>query len=278
MKKEPGPHYFFGTEEPVSRISRALQHFKIALFFDFDGTLVPLQNDPAHCMPSEETKALLQSLADSPLCFLMILSGRSLPDLQERIGLSGIYYGGNHGLDIAGPDVRYTHPDAVLLKRAIHRVGRKLESDIAGIRGAWIENKEFTLALHYRNVGEKDIPLVQATFEKAADTLSGKGAMTVIKGKKVLELAPGIRWNKGAAALWMLKQWGDLCLPIAVGDDQTDETVFHALGGMGLCIRIGKSKTTHAQYYLKGSRETLRLMREVKRHVEKARSPSFPLP
>ncbi|MBZ0156677.1 MAG: trehalose-phosphatase [Alphaproteobacteria bacterium] len=273
-EEKPGPDYFFGSCVPVRRIAKALRDGRIALFTDFDGTLVPIRKDPARCVLSEEARALLQALAGSPLCSLMVLSGRSLPDLRKRVGLNGIYYGGNHGFDITGPDMRYTHPGAVLLKKAIQRAGRVLESSIAGIQGAWVENKEFSITLHYRNVGEKAIPLVQATFEKVVDDLSGKEMMTVIRGKRVLELTPGIRWNKGAAALWMLKLWGGSCLPVAVGDDRTDETIFQALGRRGVCIRIGKSTTTYAQYYLKSHRETLRLLQEIRREVEKAASPS----
>lgn len=61
--KGPGPRYFFETGEPVSRLRTALPGRKIALFLDFDGTLSPIQKDPARCVPADEMREQLQLLA-----------------------------------------------------------------------------------------------------------------------------------------------------------------------------------------------------------------------
>jgi trehalose-6-phosphatase len=55
-------------------------------------------------------------------------------------------------------------------------------------------------------------------------------------------------------------------VPIYIGDDQTDETAFKALNGSGVTIRVGKSKKTAANYYLKGHWEVLRLLKEIFKH------------
>ena len=82
----------------------------------------------------------------------------------------------------------------------------------------------------------------------------------MLRGKKVLELVPNIHWDKGKAALFLLEKFNKTCLPVYVGDDVTDETAFNALKEYGITIRVGKSKQTQAEYYLRGQWEVLRLL------------------
>lgn len=238
-------------------------NLKLALFLDYDGTLVPIQQDPNRCILSDRIKKQLRVLAGSSQCYLTILSGRSLLDIRKRIGIRKIYYGGNHGLDISGPNLRYTHPKALLAKSAIDRAGRKLKKEIADIKGAWLEDKKFTLSLHFRSVKKENIPLVKKVFYKTVAEFLEKKSLAVIKGKKVLELSPNVSWDKGSAVLWILQRLKDRCLPLYIGDDQTDENAFNALYKKGTTIRIGKSKKTSAGYYLKGYWEVSRLLQQI---------------
>lgn len=240
---------------------------KIALFLDFDGTLVPIQKDPQQCFLSNKIKNQLLLLAGSQCCYLMVLSGRSLSDIKKRIGIRKIYYGGNHGLDISGPNLRYTHPKALTSKIAIEYVTRKLKKEIANIEGAWLENKKFSVSLHFRSVKKENIPIIKKVFHAVANEFIEEKGLNVIKGKKVIELTPHVSWNKGSAVLWILRQLKDKCVPIYIGDDQTDETAFKALSGKGFTIRVGKSKKTAANYYLKGHWELPRLLKEILKHA-----------
>lgn len=236
---------------------------KIALFLDFDGTLVPIQEDPKQCFLSNKMKNQLLLLAGSQGCYLIVLSGRALSDIKKRIGIRKIYYGGNHGLDISGPNLRYTHPKALTSKLAIEHVTRRLKKAITNIEGAWLENKKFSVSLHFRSVKKENIPLIKKVFHAVAnESIEGK-RLNVIKGKKVIELVPNVSWNKGSAALWILRQLKDNCLPIYIGDDQTDETAFRALNKKRITIRVGRSKKTVAEYYLKGHWEVPRLLNEI---------------
>lgn len=256
------PLYFFGgiNNSLLNKIKRC---HKIALFLDYDGTLVPIQKDPTRCILPDKIKSQLKLLTGSKRCYLTILSGRSLPDIKKMTGIKNIYYGGNHGLDISGSDIRYTHPKALLAKPLMRDVKYLLKKEIAGIKGAWIEDKRFTVSLHYRSVKTTDIPLVKKAFCNAAGGFLEKKLIAVIKGKKVLELAPDVSWDKGRAVVWILKHLKDKYLPIYIGDDQTDETAFKALYKKGITICIGKSKKTFANYYLKGYREVSRLLQQM---------------
>ncbi len=255
------PPYYFFSKDYLSSFLRVNR--KVALFLDYDGTLVPIQRDPKQCFLSDEVKNQLRLLAEAKHCYLFILSGRALSDITKRVGIKEIYYGGNHGLDISGPDIRYTHPKAIQSRPVINYAKRKLKNKIGDIDGAWLEDKKFTLSLHYRSVKAADIPLVKKIFYSTVDEFLKKNLSAVIKGKKVLELVPDILWDKGKAALLILQRLKGKCLPIYVGDDQTDETAFKALRRRGITIRVGKSKKTFAAYHLKGHREISSLLEQI---------------
>lgn len=263
MKKQDNvsrPNYFFGKDN-FSKFFKSGK--KIALFLDFDGTLVPIQKNPAQCYLSEGIKEQLKRLADSERCYLTILSGRALADIKNRVGIRRIYYGGNHGLDISGPHLRYTHPKALSSKPVIDHAERRLKKVIKNIMGAWLEDKKFTLSLHFRSVKREDISAVKKVFYKTTSKFLTDELLVIMKGKKVLELIPGASWDKGKAALLILDRLRKNLLPIYIGDDETDETAFKSLHKKGITIRIGRSGKTSAHYYLKGQWEVPRLLNNI---------------
>lgn len=256
-----GPDYFFGGgANPVAGISPGR---KIALFLDFDGTLVPIRKDPDKCVLSKEMKEQLQSLANSDRHFVTILSGRTLSDIRARVGIRNICYGGNHGLAISGKGLRFVHPGALSAKAIISKAGRRLEKEIACFDGTWIERKKFTLSLHYRMADKREVLRLKKAFFGVAAEFSGKGLLIIMKGKKVLELMPNISWDKGRAALLILNKLQGEYLPIFVGDDVTDEAAFKALKNSSVTVRIGRSKRTLARFYLKDYQETSRLLKTI---------------
>lgn len=236
---------------------------KIALFLDYDGTLAPIRKDPAQCVLSDKIRKQLRLLADSDRCYLTILSGRSLSDIRKMAGIRNICYGGNHGLNISGPKIRYTHPHAILTKPIIDKVKHLLRKEIKNIEGAWVEDKKFTISLHFRSVKKENISSIKKVFHRTLADFCESESLSIIKGKKVMEIVPDASWDKGMAALWILRRLKHQCLPIYIGDDQTDETAFQALRKQGITIRIGKSNKTAAGFYVKGCWEVSRLLREV---------------
>ena len=97
-----------------------------------------------------------------------ILSGRELEDVRKRVGIDGIVYAGSHGFDIAGlRGVR--RQEATKFLPALDAAEKELREKLAGIAGALIERKRFSIAAHYRNVNESDFPeLERAVSEVAA--------------------------------------------------------------------------------------------------------------
>ena len=253
------PEYFLkrGTVVFKNNIRR------LFLFFDFDGTLVPIQNNPADCSLSSRVRDQLEKIALSGSASIAILSGRSLADIKKRVRIKGIYYGGNHGLEISGPRIRFIHPEAKSFKHTIDRACQSIEKATRNFQGVFIEKKNLSFTLHYRMASKESKALVRHIFHKTISEEFAGDAFKVIKGKEVLELAPDVLWDKGRAALFILQRLNADCLPLYVGDDLTDETAFRALKKNGITIRVGSSEKTEAQYYLKGHREILQFLQTI---------------
>ena len=186
-------------------------------------------------------------------CPVAIISGRDLPDVREKVGIDDIIYAGSHGFDIAGPkdsniETRMGEKFLPLLDETEKELTKKLQ----GISGALVERKKFSLAIHYRNVGETLVEKVRDTVERAVDD---QPRLKMSSGKKVFEVQPAIEWNKGKALLWLLEEM-DLnssdVLPFYIGDDTTDEDAFRSLSNRGVGIVVMENeRPTAAHYFLK---------------------------
>ncbi len=225
-----------------------------AVFLDFDGTLTPIVERPEQAQIDPAVRQLLERLQGH--CPVAVVSGRDLPDVRARIGLE-LHYAGSHGFDIAGPGgLAHTHPQVASIEPALEAAERELRAALARIPGALIERKRFSIAVHYRMVRPAEV----AAVERAVNSVRGRHTgLRRERGKKVIELLPDLRWNKGEAVLWLLralKLESDLVLPIYIGDDLTDEHAFRALATRGLGIVVGdKPRPTLARYRLRDSLE-----------------------
>ncbi|RZF33427.1 hypothetical protein LSTR_LSTR009618 [Laodelphax striatellus] len=84
---------------------------KLALLLDYDGTLAPIAPHPDLAILPQETKHVLERLANMPEVYISIISGRNVHNVKEMVGIEGLTYAGNHGLEILHPDgSRFMHP------------------------------------------------------------------------------------------------------------------------------------------------------------------------
>src|SRR5919197_3181710 len=192
----------------------------LAIFLDYDGTLTPIVSRPDQAVLTDSTRAILRTLAKRvPVA---ILSGRELEDVRKRVAIDEIIYAGSHGFDIAGPRGLQRQEAAEFLP-TLDLTEKELREKLAGIAGALIERKQFSIATHYRNVNESDFPKLERVVSEIA---TQHRKVRRIDGKKVYEFLPNIDWDKGKAVLWLLEKLGLACQnarPIYIGDDRTDE-------------------------------------------------------
>jgi alpha,alpha-trehalase len=244
------------VEEIVGTDDRSL-----AIFLDYDGTLTPIVSQPEKAVLSDSMRQVLEALVvRAPVA---ILSGRDLNDVRQHVNVSAIVYAGSHGFDIAGPSGLRKEMATEFLPR-LDMVEKELGSQLAGIAGARVERKRFSIAAHYRNVNERDVPKIERAVSEMA---ARHRELRKMDGKKVYELLPDIDWDKGKAVLWVLEALGlegAKIRPIYIGDDRTDEDAFRALEKFGVGILVSEQpRPTAASYSLKDSTEVERFLREL---------------
>jgi trehalose 6-phosphate phosphatase len=227
----------------LSRSSRAvLEQFSrsnVLLAFDYDGTLAPIVADPARAEMRVGTRDLLRTL--TRLYPVSVISGRARADAQKRLGGGDVEVVGNHGLEPWQASPR--------LSEEVRRWIPLLRERFAALPGVEIEDKTFSLAVHYRRSREKK--KARAVIAKAVAAL---GDVRVIGGKLVVNLIPPGAPNKGNALERERARLG--CdTAIFVGDDKTDEDVLSLdQPGRLLGIRVGRSRKSAAAYYIPNQR------------------------
>ena len=220
---------------------------RVALFLDFDGTLVPLRRHPEDVRLDCTTRHLLQRLARHPHLTVVVISGRQRRDLMRRIKVGGLQYLGLYGLERGGR-VPPADPAYVVLRRA----RRSLTARMAGLPDIWVEDKRLSFAVQYRGVAGATKQQARRILRETLKPL--ESVLRVQPSKKVWEVllreAPG----KGAAVADILKGLPAGTLPIYVGDDTTDESAFAALP-KGVTVRVGALRHSRARYKLRSPAE-----------------------
>lgn len=221
----------------------------ILLLLDFDGTLSEIAERPADAVLRYGNAELLETLGRNPRFTVGVISGRALNDVSERVGIPGLVYGGNHGLEIRSPGLEYVHPAASAAIPAIADAADRLAADLAHFPGAMVENKELTLTAHYRLTPPEFHDDIAMIFLDTVSALLSGGSCRVTTGKMAIELRPAVNWHKGDALDLIRFQLTADAYPLYIGDDETDEDAFEAAlaaGGAGVYVAPSPPPQTRA--------------------------------
>lgn len=245
------------------KIERELKNKNIFIFLDYDGTLTPIVKKPEDAIIGIEAKRLIERLKRKYKGRLAVISGRPLTEIKKLVGIKGIIYAGNHGLEIEKEKKRFNAALPADYKTALKKIKKRLIKELDFINGAFMEDKSLTISVHYRLIKDG-----QSTIKKIIDRvlkpyIAGK-KIKVNNGKKVIEIKPPVNWDKGSAVLWILKgKTAGKVIPVYIGDDITDEDAFTALKGHGLTVHVGKTNKSEAEYYLKNSGEVITFLKKI---------------
>jgi len=204
----------------------------IALFLDFDGTLVDLAPTPDGIVPADGLAARLSQIASVLSDRLALVSGRAIIDLERHLGPIALACAGSHGSDCRKASGEpLGDPPGGLPEEALAAI-----REFAQEQGFELEDKPHGAALHYRAS-----PVLEPQGLAFASSLARQHALDVKRGKCVIELvARGA--NKGAAvAAFMGEAEFAGATPVFIGDDVTDEDGFakaRELGGFGILVGI----------------------------------------
>ncbi len=228
-----------------------------ALFLDYDGTLTPIVPDPEDATLSDHAKKIIKKLAEK--INVCVISGRDRKNVASMVGLESVIYAGSHGFDISGPDgleMQY-EPGKKALPH-LDEAEKNLNEKLKNIKGCQVERKKYAIAVHYRNVDEKEVDQVKDAVE---EELKNQDRLKKGTGKKIIELKPDLDWHKGKALDWLMDKLdlkSDKFIPIFIGDDITDEDALKAVEEKGIGIIVDSHESdTSAKYKLKDTRETI---------------------
>ena len=165
-----------------------------------------------------------------------VVSGRAIDDLRRKVALEGLYLVGNHGLEGEGPGWTYLHPEADLGRDAVRDLDAELRFALGYLAGVFIENKRWSLSVHYRQAEPADVPLVQETVSRLA---AARPELHCRLGHEVVEVRPRVDAGKGA----ILAELAELANAppehlLFAGDDSTDEDAF-AMWPQSVTIKVG---------------------------------------
>ena len=206
------------------------------LLLDYDGTLSEIRVDPRTAFPEPEVIALVDALSRRHPVW--IVTGRHLRDVSRFLGLS-LPAIGLHGMQKGVLGGKWeTHISDPALEAIAD-----LRTTFPGFEDTWVEEKEKTFAVHY--LGARDKEVLEGQLRRWLGELPT--SIEAAWGKGVVELRPrGL--NKGVVVQQVIADHPDR-VPVYIGDDVSDETVFEVLAGEGISIKVGPGKTV-ARYRL----------------------------
>jgi trehalose 6-phosphate synthase/phosphatase len=249
----------FLTLEGRADIIEAFHHAKSRnLLLDYDGTLVPFARYPRQAVPDKNLIRLLTTLSTDPNTTLTIISGRDPATLGEWFSSLSVNLIAEHGAAVKKQPYNWMHETLDQTWKAMIRP--TLDLFVVRCPGSFVEEKNHTLAWHYRNVDD-DLGFIRS--RELLDNLFHlirNGQLQVIDGNKVIEIrVAGI--DKGAAARKLVDETAAEFV-LAIGDDKTDEDMFRALADKAITIKVGTGHS-NAKFCLASQQEVIRLLQDL---------------
>jgi trehalose-phosphatase len=225
------------------------------VMLDVDGALCEIAPRPEDAVVPPNTRRAVAALAAKPDVHVALVSGRAAADARRLVAVANLWVIGNHGLETIGPDGELdVHPDAETHRLAVSTASRRIESSIAHVPGVQLEDKVWTLSVHYRRADPAVVLRMRLMLRELAQQLG----LRLTEGKSVYELRPPVDEDKGTAVLTLTRRLGGFAPGasiVFIGDDTTDEDAFRALRAhapSAVTVRVAEndSDATAAEFNL----------------------------
>ncbi len=231
---------------------------KRLLFLDYDGTLADFHKDPQQASPDKDLYALLDALHHQENTTLFLISGRDKETFSKWFLPNGYNMIVEHGVWISRNGEEFQLLEQVK-KDWMEKIRPVLESAVDRTPGSFIEEKNYSMAWHYRNTdpdfGEKRAVELNETLTG----LIGNDDISVLAGNKVMEIKSS-NVNKGRASVRVLGE-DDYDFVFSIGDDWTDEFMFQELPESAFTVKVGLKKT-QAKYFVESTKRVRELLKE----------------
>lgn len=248
-------------KEKERKILRSFKRAKRRLIvLDYDGTITNLvpKHNPGDSKPSPELLKLLRQINDLENTTLCIVSGRPRNVLESWFKEVPLAMSAEHGAWIKN-EGEWSRQQ-VTFGNYKEEVLKLLKQYAERTPGAAIEEKDFSVVWHYRNVPPELAQARNASIEYELNNLLRNSEFSVFKGSKVIEVKPTMI-NKGLAVEdLMAMDSPDFIL--CIGDDTTDEDMFSVLPDGGFSIKVGLGET-HARYQILNVADVHKLLKKL---------------
>jgi trehalose 6-phosphate phosphatase len=241
--------------EAAQALRRASRRGRPALIaFDFDGTLAPIASRPERARVPPDGRRWLSRAARTPGLRVAVLSARPMADLARYLQGAALLRVAQYGLEGGEP---VGERQIERFRRGVRRLHRVLEPVATRYRGAWIEDKGLTIALHYRAVAAARRGSLLRTL-RAIEASARRLGFHTEPGRRVTDFVPA-RYDKGRA-LRALRRRVRPAVTFYFGDTAGDEPAFAALGRSDFAVRVGAGPTA-APYRVRGPGDVARFLR-----------------
>jgi len=219
-----------GTVPPAS-----LDLDRYAILLDIDGTLLDIAPTPHEVQVPDELRRALARIIERTGGALALVSGRTLEDIDKVFAPLQLPAVGGHVAEIRTSVAAGSYQGRAELldgdlRRSLCHIGTQTP-------GVIVEDKGFSIAVHYRLAMESEVPLKDAIY--AACAAFPSAPIDILPGKAVIEVKTrGFNKGTGVRELMSHPPFANR-LPLFIGDDTTDEDAFAVLpefGGMGLSV------------------------------------------
>lgn len=227
------------------------------LFFDYDGTLAPIVTDPSKAIISSDVALLIQSLSLENT--VVIISGRNRYFLEQVFSNLSVHLVAEHGAWVRKSDNAEWILNEAYEDNWKDNIRTILNLYTERCPGAFMEEKETSLAWHYRTAENPEFAIrrAQELTWQLKNYIQPELNLQIIDGDMVIEVKKSA-FNKGTSARQFIEEeMYDFIL--AIGDDTTDEDMFEALPSSAYTIKIGDGLSA-ARYHIKSQSEVINFL------------------
>src|ERR1700683_691973 len=242
---------FMARPLPKNLLVDLVQRKRLLLCLDFDGAVAATTTSPDDAKPLDGARGVIRALTGhSDDVVIAIVSGRDAHTTRRMLGVfNGLYFVGLHGIEILDPyDRRELLVRTSHCLPALHTVRDWLKKEAREYDGFMVEDKELSVALHYRNAE----PALASDIRRQLEYIVGQmvRGLRVTQGDMVDEVIPSNTGGKGFAINHLLTQLKDKNLvPVYFGNDPSDEEAFFGVRRAdGATILVGEDRETHAEF------------------------------
>lgn len=230
---------------------------ELAIFCDFDGTLVPIAPTPDAIRVPGELDTIIRRLHQRLDGAVALITGRALADLSRYVDIAELTAAGCHGAEwqMAPDYLRREHAWAAAHIAPVTRA----TAPFTEFHQLIVEDKRYSLAIHFRNAPHLETEL-DAYLE---ETVPLNERLKIIRGKCVREIKP-VGIDKGTAITQLMESAPFRNRqPLFIGDDTTDEDGFRCVNRFGgISIKVGSGDTA-ARHRLPDCADVIRLLRGI---------------